>query len=189
MRQMIANRMRESAPPMAPDPDAPLFEIEGLWSVLHTRARNEKALVWELRELNIAYFLPLVRRARLYSGRRAEVTIPLFPGYVFLACRDEEERLAAVRTHRIARIIPVADQQRLLEELENIRRAVSAPYDIDLYPRIRRGRRCRITAGSLKGIEGVVVLRNKVSRIYLDVSMLGQSAVVEIDAMMLEPLD
>ncbi|MFQ5502784.1 MAG: transcription termination/antitermination NusG family protein [Phycisphaerae bacterium] len=189
MRQILAKDIRDSAPPMTLDMDEPLSGIEGIWSVLHTRARNEKALAWELYNLNITYFLPLVRRSRKYLGRRAEVTIPLFPGYIFLACRFEEERYAALRTHRIAKVITVDDQQRLIGELDNIRRTVNTPHMIDLYPRITRGRRCRVVAGCLKGIEGVVVKRNRVSRIFLDVSMLGQSAVVEIDAMLLEPLN
>jgi len=166
-----------------------LGELSGQWWLAHTKARNEKSLAWDLCELGIPYFLPMVRLERRHGGRRVEVVLPLFPGYVFLACQSEEQRYRVLGTSRIANIIPVHDQPKLRAELEQIRRAVQSPYSVDVYAGLRAGRRCRITAGSLKGLEGVVVTRKNVSRVFLDVSILGQSAVVEIDAMLLEPIE
>lgn len=165
-----------------------LHEIPGTWCVLHTRARHEKALAWELCRFGVDYFIPLVRRRMLHGRRPAEVTLPLFAGYVFTAFRSPEDRALALGTRRVARVIPVVDQAQMVMELEQVRRAVNAPYPVDLYPRIKRGRRCRVIGGSLRGLEGVVAARRGRWRVFLDVKMLGQSAVVEIDAGLLEPI-
>lgn len=173
---------------MMADPAAPISESGGRWCVLHTKARHDKSLGWDLLRMEITYFLPLVRTPRVYSGRRAEAVLPLFPGYLFAAVSSDQDRYRILSTQRVARVIDVVDQARIRRELDQIRQAVLTPHQVDLYPGIKKGRRCRVIAGSLKGLEGVVTLRRETGRIHLDVTMLGQSAVVEIDAMLLEPL-
>ena len=41
----------------------------------------------------------------------------------------------------------------------------------------------------LHGVEGVVIRRNKVCRVYVSATFVGQSAVVEVDAANVEVLD
>ena len=183
-----AIQQRGPAPPMARAPDSNLSTIPGTWAVLHVKSRHEKALACDLYRLGLDYFLPMVCRRRSHGGRLARVLVPLFPGYIFVAWRDHEDRYRALATHRVARVIEVADQTRIVRELEQIRRAVHTPHQVDLYPGIKRGRRCRVVGGSLEGLEGVVVMRRGSGRIHLEMHMLGRSAVVEIDAMLLEPV-
>jgi len=180
----------QSATTAAPMVPAALLRIDaggGRWCVLHTRARNEKALAVDLDRSGLCYFLPLVQTTRRHGRRRVEVWLPLFPGYVFFAYETDEQRVRALQTNRIATVIEAADQDRLCQELEQIRRALASQRRVALYPGIRKGRRCRVTGGSLKGLEGVVMRRGDTGRIFLDVAMLGQSAVVEIDVTLLEP--
>jgi hypothetical protein len=46
-----------------------------------------------------------------------------------------------------------------------------------------------VAAGPLMGCQGVVMDRKGITRIYLQIDILGQSAAVEIDADMLELLE
>jgi transcription termination/antitermination protein NusG len=177
-----------SAPPMLCHENATIHEIPGEWWLLHTKPRNEKALAWNLLDSGIDYFLPLARWSRRYGRHRQEVVLPLFAGYMFCACCSEEDRFVVINTARTVGIIEVVDQDKLRGELEQIRRALGTPRQVDLFPGIKTGRRCRVIAGSLKGIEGVVVTRRDISRLFLDVSILGQSAVLEIDALLVEPI-
>ena len=160
----------------------------GRWWVLHTRARNEKVLASALQRQHVYCYLPLVRKKRTYSGRTFEVAIPLFPGYVFL-CGGENDRLAALQTKRVANVIHVENQDELREELGQVVRLVESGEPVDLYPGLREGRRCRIIAGCLQGIEGVVLRRRGVSKLYMSATALGQSAVIEIDPALLEAID
>ena len=167
---------------------SPIDALEGRWWVVHTKARNEKALAADLDSMGIGYFLPLARVRRSYGGRNTHVRIPLFPGYLFL-CGGTDERYATLTTHRVANVIDVVDQEGLINDLRQISRTVLSDVPVDVYPGIRRGRQCRVTRGSLRGLEGVVLRRHGVCRVYVAVEMLGQSAEVEIDPHLLEIIE
>jgi transcription antitermination factor NusG len=160
----------------------------GRWWVLHTRSRNEKVVATHLVRRGIQYFLPLVHHRRTYAGTIKHVSIPLFPGYVFL-CGSPEDRYTALQTNRLANVLEVADQEQLKKDLRQIERVVNSDEPVDLYPRLRTGSRCRVIAGSLMGLEGVVLRRLGPGRVYIGVDFVGQSAELEIDSAMLEVLD
>ena len=160
----------------------------GQWWVLHTKARNEKAIADDLTRKHVQYFLPLVRCRRVYGARIRQVDLPLFPGYVFL-CGTPGDRYVALRTNRVAKVLEVVDQQRLRADLLQIQRVVESDTPVDLYPRLRKGCRCRVITGSLMGIEGVVLRRRGPWRVYVGVEFVGQSAELEIDPSWLEVID
>jgi transcription antitermination factor NusG len=54
---------------------------------------------------------------------------------------------------------------------------------------IKEGQKCRVMAGPLLGLEGVVATTRGATRLVLQVDMLGQAASVEIDVDMIEPVD
>ncbi len=166
----------------------PIVSAPGLWWVLHTRARNEKAVAADLQRRDIRHYLPLVLSRRTSRGWRRSVQIPLFPGYVFLLGGDEE-RLAALQTNRVARILEVVDQDRLRTDLAQIHQVVESDEPVDLYPRLKEGCRCRVMRGTLVGLEGVVLRRRGPWRVYVGVEFLGQSAELEIDPDLLEIID
>jgi transcription antitermination factor NusG len=167
---------------------SPVDVYAGRWWVVHTRARNEKVVTALLSSMRLGYFLPLARVGRRYGGRTRYVRIPLFPGYLFL-CGGVEERYATLMTHRVANVIFVADQETLKTQLRHIYRATSCDAPVDLYPGIRRGQHCRVRSGALKGLEGVVLRRRSLCRVYIAVDVLGQSAEVEIDPSLLEIIE
>ncbi len=160
----------------------------GRWWVLRVRSRAEKVVAEAMKRMDYRTYLPLARVTRHYRARRVEVTLPLFPGYLFVN-GDAQTCDMAWRTRRVVQILPVADQACLREELRHVRRAVESDQVIAVYPALRAGRRCRVTSGALAGLEGVVLRHGQRTRLYLAVTILGQSVVVEIDGGQLEPLD
>lgn len=168
--------------------DSPLDACVGPWWLVHTKPRNEKALSADLDRGGISHFLPTTRCRRVYGGRTFHVDLPLFPSYLFL-CGGDHERCATLRTHRAVQVIAVVDQQRLRAELRQIHRATTSGHPVDLYPALRRGRRCRVVRGSLTGLEGVILKRRGIWRLYLGVEILGQSAEVEVDSSSVEAID
>lgn len=170
------------------EPSLAVETMLGRWWVLHTKARNEKALAADLEKVGVLTFLPLVKGRRTSRGRPKPTRIPLFSGYVFL-CGGPEARLAALRTNRIAKVLEVADQDRLRADLIQIQRVVESEEPVDLYPRLRRGARCRVVRGTLSGLEGTVLRRRGMWRVYVGVEFLGQSAELEIDPDLLDIID
>jgi transcription antitermination factor NusG len=169
------------------DPN-PIDVYEGRWWVLHTRSRHEKRVAEALDRHGVNHFLPLTTSRRTYGKRVREFSPPLFTGYVFL-CGGEDGIQVAWETNCIANVIRVADQDRLRADLRSIYRVCNSNEPLDLYPSLRSGRRCRIRCGPLKGIEGVVTRRRGVSRIFVAVTFICKSAVVEIDAAIVEAID
>lgn len=175
--------------PPAVYPEAALItEMKGTWWVAHTKARNEKSLAWDLLKRDTSYFLPMVEKVRVLRGRRVKSVLVLFPGYLFF-CGTQEHRYKAMTTNRIATTIEVLDQQSLVKELSNIQTAMTGPKQLDPFPYLQVGRRCTVTAGALKGVEGLLVRRKNVDRLVLRVQVLGQAVSTEIDASLVEVLD
>jgi len=163
-------------------------DFTGLWWVAHTKSRNEKALAHDLIGKNINYFLPMTWRVWRKSRRTLRSLLPLFSGYLFF-CGGENQRLELLRTNRVANIIEVKDQQKLLDELLQIEQALRAGAPLTPYKYIKAGQRCRVIAGPLLGLEGIVVKTKNVMRLVLQIDMLGQAASVEIDIDMIEIID
>jgi transcription antitermination factor NusG len=174
--------------PATTTPSTPIETYSGEWCVVHVKSRQEKALSRALERMDVAHFLPLAHIHRRYKSRTKLVSIPLFPGYVFV-CGGPEDRTATLATHRAARIIQVGDQGRLAADLREIYRATTSGVPVDLYAGIRRGCRCRVRSGPLEGLEGVVLRRRGRCRVYVAVEVLGQSAEVELDPALLEIIE
>ena len=96
---------------------------------------------------------------------------------------------AAMATNRLCRTIEVSDQEGLTGELAVIEKALAGKAELDPYSYTVVGRRCRIRSGPFRGLEGVVVRRNRLACIVLEVSILGQGASMEIEADFLELID
>jgi len=177
----------EDNPPILYPPDSTLPDIEGRWWVAHTKARNEKALAWFLAKQDIAYFLPLRDKLTVRKGRRFKALLPLFSGYVFFN-GNEDKRYTALTSNRIAQVIQVADQSKLVYELTQIHLALSKGARLDPHPHLKEGDRCRVTGGPLTGTEGFLLRKKNITKLVLQIDILGQAAAVEIDADLLEPI-
>jgi transcription antitermination factor NusG len=175
-------------PPMLPPWATSIDELTGQWRVAHTRARCEKVFAWELMSHGIGYFLPLIDRVTLTGGKKRRVHLPLFPSYIFF-CGSADDRYTAMTTNRLCQTIEVADQGGLVRELSSIQKALMGRAELNPYPQMVAGQRCRIIAGVFKGLEGTVLERGEMAKILLKVSILGQAAMMEIEADLLEPIE
>jgi transcription antitermination factor NusG len=158
-----------------------------IWHVLHVRSRQEKALCQDLAVRGIGYYLPLVRQARFYGRRKASVELPLFTGYLFLL-GTLEQAYSADRTGRVARIIPVFNQEQMDWELRNLQLAMRQRPALVPYPYLRTGLRVEVRAGPFRGIQGVIENRAKESRLILQITTLGKAVSLEIDASLVDPI-
>lgn len=163
-------------------------DFTGQWWVAHTKSRNEKALAHDLIRSKISYFLPMSWKVRRRSRRTIRSLLPLFSGYLFF-CGEENQRIELLRTDRVANLIEVKDQEKLLGELLQIEQALRAGAPLTPYKYIKVGQQCRVIAGPLLGLQGIVVRSRGATRLVLQVNMLGQAASVEIDIDMIEILD
>ena len=193
-------KVSENPPTIWPQ-EKSINDFTGQWWVAHTKSRNEKALARDLVNKNISYFLPMSWKVRRQKGRTLRSLLPLFSGYLFF-CGGEKQRLEVLRTNRVANIIEVTNQQKLLEELSQIELALRAGMSLAPHKYIKEGQRCRVIAGPLADLQGIVLkapqhvdvtssLRKPAAtaRLVLQIDMLGQAASVEINTDMIEVVD
>ena len=178
----------EDNPPILFPETTEISEISGKWRVARTKSRNEKALAHALLRWNIPYFLPLIEKVTRRQGRSQKTLLPLFGGYLFF-CGDQDDRQKALTTNRIAQVIEVVDQSVLIRDLTQIQKALSQGARLDPCPHLKSGMRCRVTSGVFAGLEGILVRKKNLSKLLLNIEMLGQAASLEIDSDLLEPAE
>jgi transcription antitermination factor NusG len=159
-----------------------------LWRVVHTKSRQEKALAEYLESRQIEHYLPLVRRVKYYGRRKFAVSMPLFPGYLFLRGGLEEAYLTE-RTDRVVRVIPVTDQAALEADLREVRFALDRNAGLEPTSAPEVGSWVEVRAGPFRGLRGVVERGMPEDRLILRVRMLGRAAELEIDRSLLSPID
>ena len=172
-------------PPINWPEEKSIRDFAGLWWVAHTKSRNEKALANDLVRRDISYFLPMRWKVRRQRGRTIRSLLPLFSGYLFF-CGNENHRLEILRTNRVANLIEVKDQQKLLGELLQIEQALQAGATLAPHRYIKAGQRCRVIAGPLADLHGIVVKTKNATRLVLQIDMLGRATSIEIDIDMIE---
>jgi transcriptional antiterminator RfaH len=175
-------------PPISWPDGRSIRDFAGQWWVAHTKSRNEKSLAHDLVVKEVSYFLPMAWKVRRTRGRTLRSLLPIFSGYLFF-CGQEQQRIEVLRTNRVANLIEVKDQNRLVEEMLQIERAIVAGADLSPHNYLKEGQRCRVIGGALAGLSGIVVKTKNAARLVLQVDMLGQAASVEIDVDMIEPIE
>lgn len=164
-------------------------DLPGRWWVAHTKPRNEKVLATELAKLGVFFYLPLRKRETRSrkTGRISRSLLPVFPGYLFFS-GAEEQRQRALSTHRIANVLTVPTQDRLVAELRQVHQALITEVDVRWHQEIKVGQWARVVNGPLLGVEGVIAKRLSRLRLVLNVEMLGQSISMDVSADQLEPI-
>lgn len=175
-------------PPISYPEGLSIAQFSGRWWVAHTRSRNEKALAHDLLARGIGYFLPMTWNIRRHRNRTFKALLPVFTGYLFF-CGNEADRVTVLKTNRVAGVIDVVDQARLIAELSWIEQALRSGVPLLPHRYLKEGQWCRVTAGPLIGLEGIMVQAKNVTRLVLQVDMLGQAAYVDIDIRMVEPIE
>ena len=172
-------------PPMIWPAESSIKDFGGVWWVAHTKSRNEKALARQMQKKNISYFLPLTEKVYRKSRRVMRSMLPLFSGYVFF-CGGENDRLEVLKTNRVAQILQINDQQHIVAELLPIEKALTNGMNLLPHSYIKAGQQCKVIAGPLMGIEGLVASDQNKTRLVLQVDILGKATCLEIDTALLE---
>ncbi|HEV7920315.1 MAG TPA: antitermination protein NusG, partial [Thermoanaerobaculia bacterium] len=121
------------------------------------------------------------------QGRTRTSHLPLFPGYVFLR-GGREGREAAWRSNIVAALLDVEDQQRLSDELRQIRELQLAGASLEPYEALVAGDAVRVTEGAFAGYSGVVVREKGRDRLLVMVSLLRKAVAVEFERELLAAL-
>jgi transcription antitermination factor NusG len=160
----------------------------GFWIAVQTRSRHEKTVAAQLEQKGVQNFLPLVTQEHKWSDRNKNVSVPLFPNYVFARCSPAgKERLLILQTLGVVRIVGSGSvwEQIPEKQLQDVRvllnEACCAPY-----PFCRAGQRVRIRGGCLDGVEGIFVERNHDQSLVISIEIIQRSIAVRVSGYQLE---
>ena len=168
---------------------APRMCEDSAWWALYTRHQHEKTVAEMLSAKGLEVFLPLYVTRRRWKNRSKVLSLPLFPGYLFVQ-GGLDRRLQVLTTPGVHMILCIGDHPAIIPETEiqAIRRAVDGSYRIEPHPFLKCGERVRVKRGALEGVEGVLVRKKNMYRLVLSVDLLERSVGVEIDASDVEPV-
>lgn len=157
------------------------------WYAVYTRHQHEKTVARILADKGFEIFLPVLTVARRWKDRTKELSLPLFPCYVFL-WGTLRRRIEIVTTPGFHSFVGFGDRPACIppEEIEAVRQALTSGSRVEPYPFLRYGDRVRINSGPLEGMEGILLRKKNTYRLVLSVELLEKSVAVEVDAFSVE---
>jgi transcription antitermination factor NusG len=159
------------------------------WFAVYTSSRHEKCVAKHFAQRHIETLLPLYQKVHHWTKRsRVSLDLPLFPNYVFVHIVPQQRPsvlavpgvLSMVGRGYIPSALPDA-------EMESLRIGL-ATRKFEPHPYLVAGDRVRIKAGSMQGIEGVLLRKKNELRVVLTLDLIKQSVAAEVDAEDVEPV-
>jgi transcription antitermination factor NusG len=157
------------------------------WHALYTRHQHEKVIAQALAGKGFEVFLPQYRAIRKWKDRKKELSLPLFPNYVFIH-GGLDRMLQILTTPGVHSLVSWGGRPAEIpfKDIEAIRRIVESTIPVEPHPFLKCGDLVRIKSGPLEGIEGILVRKTRGFRLILSVEMLSRSAAVEVDVTTVE---
>jgi len=157
------------------------------WYALYTRHQHEKNVARALAGKGLEVFLPLYTAVHRWKDRDKQLSLPLFPCYVFLQS-PVERWLQVLSTPGVHSVLGFGGRPALIprSEIEAVRKVVGSSIKAEPHPFLKCGDRVRLTAGPLQGLEGLLQRKTNLWKLVVSVDMLQRSVAVEIDASMVE---
>ncbi|MGZ7106889.1 MAG: UpxY family transcription antiterminator [Candidatus Angelobacter sp.] len=151
------------------------------WYAVYTRTRHEKAVAEQCKQRGVIAFLPLYCVRHRWKQRFAEVLLPLFPSYIFVRIALEE-RVRVLSVPGIVSIVSFNGSPAVVPEsqIDCLKRAISLGR-AEPHAYLRSGRKVRVTAGPLIGLEGIVVEIKNRMQVIVSFEWMCRSVAISLD--------
>ncbi len=153
------------------------------WYAVHTRSRHEKRISQQLQDRSIECFLPVYESIHRWNDRKAVVSAPLFPGYLFVRTALAQ-CMQVVSVQGIVNLVGIRGRPTPIpdEEVTALRDCFARRVGMEPHPYLAAGRRVRIKNGPLAEMEGILIRRKGRFRLVLSVNLIARSVAIEVDA-------
>lgn len=157
------------------------------WYALCTRHQHEKAVAQSLAGKGFEVFLPLYRAVHRWEDRAKQLSLPLFPGYIFLRTALER-RIQVLTTPGVFHFVSSADRPIPVEQaaIDSVRQLTDRGSKVEPHPFLKVGDWVRVKKGPLAHLEGILTHWKGAFRLVLSIELLQQSAAVEVEAASVE---
>jgi transcription antitermination factor NusG len=151
------------------------------WYAVCTRANHERRVAEQLSLRGIEHFLPQYESVRKWQDRKVKLQLPLFPGYVFVQI-ELAKRMGVLQVPGVARLVGFDGQPAVVPEADllRVREFLRRGFRAEPHRMLKVGKRVRVTAGALTGMEGIVVRRKNGKRLVISFAAIQQAMAVEV---------
>lgn len=159
------------------------------WYAVYTRHSHERTVRDAFASREIESYLPTYSVRRRRANRCVvELTLPLFPTYIF-ARIDWAEHARLLEVPGVVSIVGFGSQRSMIPgaEIEALRSALTLVHAAP-YPYLNIGERVRIRSGPLEGLTAIVLRTGNNLRVVLSVQLIMKSVVVDVEQWNLEPV-
>ena len=159
------------------------------WYAVYTCANHEKRVADQFVSRSVDHFLPQYESVRRWKDRKVRLTLPLFPGYLFVHLAAQE-RLRVLQVPGVVKLVGFNGSPTPMpeEDLHRIREFLGQGCRAEPHPYLKAGRRARVVRGPLAGMVGIVARRLRRSRLVISFNLIQRSIAVEIDEADLAPM-
>lgn len=152
------------------------------WYAVYTIVRHEKSVCSSLLNKEIDTYLPIREVVNRWKDRNKKVSLPLFPGYLFVNL-DVRDKMNVLTTKGVVRMLgingdptPIPDEQ-----VNSIKNLLESNLRYDPYQYIAEGREVEVVNGPLAGTKGRILQRRGQYRLILSVDLIQRAVSVEVD--------
>ena len=159
-------------------------KLQHLWYVLHTKSRFENVVNDGLNNKSVEVFLPKVQVRSKRRDRKAMITVPLFPGYLFVKTDlSPHNHLEIVKTTGAVRLIGTKDGPVTVPQpaVESLKIMVEGNNQVSTGYRLENGDPVIVIAGPFTGVSGIFVRYRGQDRVVVNIEALGQYASIEVN--------
>lgn len=154
------------------------------WFVIWTHPRAEKKVEKRIGALGLDVWLPTVTERHRWSDRWKEVSLPLFPGYLFVRARAVEWQ-TVLSTRGILTVVKHAGAPALLSAdfIAGLRRGIdseSLPVETVDAAEFEKGDEVVVQEGVLQGVKGVVREKRNRRQLVIWVEEIGRGVALTI---------
>jgi hypothetical protein len=170
-------------------PNYPIPETGLDWYIAKVKPRQEKALAFDLMDMEIGYYLPLYSKSirRPDTGKLRTSILPLFPSYLPFECNEVPEPI--LHSNRVIKVMKIRAQDHFKAQLQAVYLAREGrlpiiPCDRDAF---EMGQLVKICEGPCKGLVGKLVNRINGSSLVIRLEGLGFAG-IHVNPQHLAPL-
>jgi transcription antitermination factor NusG len=152
------------------------------WHVVYVRPHHEKMIAQRLQEEQIDVFLPLRSTLKQWSDRKKKVTEPLFSCYLFVNI-TLREYYKILNVPGVIKYVCFEGKAATIPEIQiqTIKNLLNSNFELEETPvSLKKGNKVRIIFGSLKDIDGELIMYKNRKRVLIRIEEINKSLFVNV---------
>jgi transcription antitermination factor NusG len=166
-------------------------ECAGQWFAIHTRAKHEKKVAFELERRGVSAFVPFVAQVRQWSDRNKVLQSALFSCYAFVHTYSASAIYQSVlQIPGVLRWVTFGRSPAAIPnpQIEAVKRVVEARVNCAMHPFLKAGQQVRIRGGCLEGLECILLSEPGDRKLVLSIEHIERSICISASGYLLEPI-